>query len=118
MENLDKILSKLVKDGPVSNEKYQADNLKFVSSRPEKFQEAVIEYLNMRKLNKKQATNYALNLVLRDLVKMSTDIDTQIAILNQSIKNNWTDIYELKQQNNFKPQQQEQKVPAYLKGLR
>ena len=54
---------------------------------------------------KKPMTERAVKILINKLPRLSTSVDTQIRILEQSIINNWTDIYpvksEIKQQDNF-----------------
>lgn len=62
----------------------------------EKVKETVIEFVKMRKLIKKPLTDYAFKKMLNKLTRLSSDPQTQIKILDNSITNNWQDIYELK----------------------
>lgn len=50
----------------------------------------------MRKKIKKPMTDRAKKMMLTDLVKLSTHRDTQIAILDQSVKRCWAGVFELK----------------------
>jgi len=53
----------------------------------------------MRKKIKAPLTDHAFGLLLKNLNKLSGgDIDTSIAILEQSIMNSWKGIFELKQE--------------------
>ena len=54
------------------------------------------DFIRMRKSIKKPMTDYAIKLLIGKLKKLSTDEDTQIDILNQSILHSWQDIYALK----------------------
>lgn len=58
------------------------------------------EFIKMRKLIKKPLTDFALHKICNKLKKFSDDPAIQIKILEQSILNNWLDIYQLKQQTN------------------
>lgn len=58
--------------------------------------ETIFEYIKMRKLIKAPMTDRALLLLLHKLQGLSTDTQTQIAILNQAIVNNWKSVYPLK----------------------
>ena len=82
--------------------------------------ESIYEFIKMRKTIKKPMTNRALKLMLNKINKFSLNEQMQIDILNQSILNCWQDIYELKQQNNFKTKEnQENKKPAFsIENLR
>ena len=53
-------------------------------------------YKNMRKKIKKPMTEYAEELIIKKLNKLSDNENIQIAILNQSIMNSWQGIYPLK----------------------
>lgn len=52
----------------------------------------------MRKFIKKPMTNRGLELMIGKLQKMSTDEETQVKILEQSIMNNWQGVFELKEE--------------------
>lgn len=53
----------------------------------------------MRKAIKKPLTTRGLELMIKKLYKLTTDIDEQIEILNNSIMNNWQGIFPLKQES-------------------
>ena len=53
-------------------------------------------FVNMRKAIKKPMTGNAVDLLYGRLQRLSTDPDTQCAILEQSIRNSWQDVYPLK----------------------
>ena len=57
------------------------------------------EFIKMRKLIKKPMTDRALQLLIGKLHKFANTPDKAIQVLEQSIVNNWQDIYELK--NNY-----------------
>ena len=54
------------------------------------------EFLKMRKMIKSPMTDRALELMIKKLLNLSPDPDTQIAILDQSIQGNWKGIFPLK----------------------
>lgn len=60
-----------------------------------KLKETLIEFIKMRKLMKSPMTDHALELLIKKLEKMSSDVDVQIEILNQSIQNSWKGIFPL-----------------------
>ena len=64
--------------------------------------EAWNEYLAMRKQIKKPATEYAQKLLIKKLLKMFNDGDDLEVVLENSIVNNWTDVYPLKKDNQTK----------------
>lgn len=63
----------------------------------ENLQQVLYEFIKMRKLIKKPLTDYALNNIIKKLDKLAQDDGRKIAILNQSIENNWQGIFELKE---------------------
>lgn len=63
--------------------------------------EAITEFIKMRKMIRKPMTDHALKLMLRELDKLATSEDEQVAILEQSIENSWQGVFPLKD----KPQQ-------------
>ena len=63
----------------------------------ENLQQVLYEFIKMRKLIKKPLTDYALNNIIKKLDKLAQDDGRKIAILNQSICNNWQGIFELKE---------------------
>lgn len=67
-----------------------------------KVTEAFEKYLEMRKEKKKIPTEYAIDLIKKEVWKLAgKDESLAIAILNQSTKNNWIDVYPLKENNNL-----------------
>lgn len=58
---------------------------------------ALTEFVKMRLMNKKPLTDCALKLIVEKVNQLSNgDPKHAVAIMNQSIMNNWQDIYELK----------------------
>ena len=53
----------------------------------------------MRKAIKKPLTTIGLELMIKKLYRLSTNVDEQIEILNNSIMNNWQGIFPLKEEN-------------------
>lgn len=62
-------------------------------------------FVEMRKTIKKPLTDYAMKLALNSLTKLSSDDDTKIMIVNNSVQNSWQGFYELKNQST---------VPSYM----
>ena len=62
----------------------------------EDLQNALKAFLQMRSFIKKPMTEYALKLMLKKLDEIGNTDDAKIAILNQSITNNWQGIFPLK----------------------
>lgn len=61
--------------------------------------ETIYEFIKMRKSIKKPLTTRGLELMIKKLYTLSTNIDEQIMILNNSIMNNWQGIFALKKDN-------------------
>ena len=64
----------------------------------EELKNTVYEFIKMRKAIKKSLTTKGLELLIKKLYTLSTNVDEQIKILNNSIMNNWQGIYPLKQE--------------------
>ena len=60
--------------------------------------ETLIAFIKMRKTIKKPMTTHALELLIKKLNRITTDVGVQIQMLEQSILNSWQDVYELKQE--------------------
>lgn len=75
----------------------------------EELQDALKAFLQMRSFIKKPMTEYALKLMLKKLDEIGNTDDTKIAILNQSITNNWQGIFPLKDGNTKQEKQPEKK---------
>ena len=67
--------------------------LNSVSSPP--LREALTEYARMREKMKAPLTDYAMKLVIDQAEQMAKDEATRIAIINQSVKNGWKDLFPL-----------------------
>ena len=67
-----------------------------------KLKEALIEFIKMRKLSKKPPTDHALELLIKKLYQLSSNPETQILIVEQSILNNWQGFFPLKTVDNVK----------------
>ena len=65
---------------------------------------ALYEFIKMRKMIKKPLTDFALERIIDKLFKLSYDPKVQIEILENSIMNNWQDIYKPKQATEQKAQ--------------
>ncbi|MBO7715155.1 MAG: hypothetical protein J6S85_16420, partial [Methanobrevibacter sp.] len=67
-------------------------------------QQALKDFLKMRKAIKSPLTDRALELCLNKLNKYAADDETKIAIINQSIVNSWKGLFPLKEeQSNTEP---------------
>ena len=69
-----------------------------------KLDTAVKEFITFRKKIKKPMTDHAVKLMISKLNKLTSDIDEQVEILNQSILNGWQGIYPLKREENKRGQ--------------
>lgn len=65
----------------------------------EDFKIVIKDFIDMRKTIKKPMTVRALELLIRNLKKLTNLEDEQIAILNQSIEHSWQTVYPLKNIN-------------------
>ena len=67
---------------------------------------AIDDFKDFRKKKKKPMTDRAITLLLNKLSTFTNDDSIKIKILEQSIMNGWTSIYEIKEnkQNDFKPE--------------
>lgn len=66
----------------------------------EELKNTIRDFIDMRKTIKKPMTSKALELLLRNLEKLTNLEEEKIAILNQSIEHGWQTVYPLKT-NNF-----------------
>lgn len=73
-----------------------------LSGRSEEFIKTFNAFLEMRKKIKKPATIFAQKLIIKELEKLSKNENKQILILNQSIRRDYQDVYELKEDKNGK----------------
>lgn len=76
------------------------DDVLLESGLPEKIIQNLKDFIQMRTLIKKPMTNRALELCINDLKRLSNDEETQVKIIEQSIKRNWQGLYPLKEQQN------------------
>ena len=63
----------------------------------EKLENAIKDFIDMRKTIKKPMTTKALELLIKNLEKLTNSEDEKIEILNQSIVHGWQTVYPLKQ---------------------
>ena len=68
-----------------------------LSKVDDNIKETIIEFIKMRKFIKAPMTDRALVLMLNKLKEMSSDPETQKAILEQSIANSWKGIFPLRE---------------------
>lgn len=65
----------------------------------EELKNTIRDFIDMRKTIKKPMTSKALELLLRNLEKLTNLEEEKIAILNQSIEHGWQTVYPLKNNN-------------------
>lgn len=80
----------------IKNVKNEKNVTNTYSNIPE-LNEAILEFVKFRKGVKKPMTDNAIKLLIGKLNKMTSVTSEQIEIINQSIVNGWTGVYELKQ---------------------
>lgn len=80
----------------------EIDDLINSNFKDEELRNTVYEFIKMRKAIKKPLTTRGLELMIKKLCGMTTNIDEQIEILNNSIMNNWQGIFPLKQNTKVK----------------
>ncbi|MBO0537936.1 hypothetical protein EXQ27_04305, partial [Clostridium botulinum] len=68
----------------------------------EELKNTILEFIKMRTLIKSKMTNNALDLMLKNLNKLSNSDDIKIKILEQSIMNSWKGVFPLKESNSTK----------------
>ena len=63
----------------------------------EELKATLIEFVKFRKSIKRAMTTHALELLTKKLDRFANDDNTKIEIINKSILNGWSDVYELKE---------------------
>lgn len=94
--DIDKDIKKESKKERKGTAKSSYDEIINGYTESEDLKRALYEFIKMRKLIKKPLTDYALNNIIKKLDRLAQDDGEKIAILNQSICNNWQGIFELK----------------------
>lgn len=84
---------------------YEAILAEYTSNQ--ELQQALLEFVKMRKLIKKPLTDRALRLILSKLDTLANDDGAKINILNQSIVNNWQGVFPLKDYSGGNQRQQQ-----------
>jgi predicted phage replisome organizer len=72
---------------------------------PEEIKETVIEFISYRKQKKSPLTEHSLKLMINKLKNLSADYEIQKQILNESMINGWTGIFQLKDYQPAKPRE-------------
>lgn len=94
-ENVDILKQSKVKESKVKKSKVKESIL---SAKPEALQLAYLDFIEMRKKIKKPLTERALQLIIGKVEKLSSDTETQIAIINQSVEHCWQSVYPLREE--------------------
>jgi len=80
------------------------EDKKYIDSLPSELQKPVEEFIQNRKAMKKPMTDKAVELMLKELNKLSGgDTQKSIKILEQSIRNGWLGIFPLKETQSTNP---------------
>ncbi|MBR5583144.1 MAG: hypothetical protein IKW21_01300 [Lachnospiraceae bacterium] len=95
----------------INNNDNNYNNENNIYSADPKLDEAITEFVAFRKKIKKPMTDHAVQLMMNKLNRLSSNVDVQIEILNQSIMNGWQGIFPLKE-----PAQQETASTAPVYG--
>lgn len=64
-----------------------------ISEQKETLQEPLREFVKMRKAIKKPITTHGLDLAIKELHKLTTNISEAVEIINQSVMNSWQGFY-------------------------
>lgn len=105
-----KILKKEEEERKTENLRPTYDNIINGKIFDDNVKKALYEFIKMRAMIKKPLTNFALDLVIEKLYKISFDPNVQIDILNEAVINNWHDI---KKPNKTKKQAQNNVTPLF-----
>ena len=86
----------------------------------EELESSIRDFIDMRKTIKKPMTSKALELLFKNLEKLTNLEEEKIAILNQSIERGWQTVYPLKtnnMRNSSKGEIEEERKQEYLKEI-
>jgi hypothetical protein len=87
-----KILKKEEEERKTENSRPTYDSIINGKIFNDNVKKALYEFIKMRAMIKKPLTNFALDLVIEKLFKISFDPNVQIETLNEAVLNNWHDI--------------------------
>ena len=102
-----------LKANKINNKKDNNLNDTLNSVESQELRAVLNEFIKMRKTIKKPLTAYGLELILKNLNKLSPSIEEQIQIIEQSIEHCWQGVFALKQDT----KQQESQVERAYKRL-
>lgn len=100
-KNADISKQRKVKESKVKESRVKESIL---SAMPEALQSAYLDFIEMRKKIKKPLTDKALELIIGKVNNLSSDTETQIAIIDQSVEHCWQSVYPLKDDITVKSQ--------------
>ena len=83
--------------GSITNNINNDNNINNIYNADPRLNDAIKEFITFRKKLKKPMTDHAVKLMIAKLNKLSSDVDEQVEIINQSILNGWQGIFPLKQ---------------------
>lgn len=93
---IDKELLSIKEKENISKEKNEFENIVLLQEEP--LREPLREFIKMRKAIKRPLTVHAFDLIIKDVKKFADgDIDKGVKILEQSIKNSWQGVFDLKE---------------------
>jgi hypothetical protein len=99
-----KVKESKVKESKKNSEKFSPFDLAFN------------DFLEMRKKIRKPPTERAIELIMIELMKLSPDVDEQILILEQSIKNSWQGVFALKEDFKKEKSSAEKEKPSKIES--
>lgn len=94
--------TKIEKEKDKKKNETEFDQLINQNFSDEELKKTIYDFIKMRNAIKKPLTKRGLELMIKKLYKLTTNIDEQIEILNNSIMNNWQSVYPLKKNNEIK----------------
>lgn len=106
------ISNSISKSNSISNKREIEDIIESIEYEPLKI--TLQEFIKMRKAIKKPLTPYGFELLLKNLNKLTVDVDEQVKILEQSISNCWQGVFALKDD---KKEKKSAKDEAFDKGM-
>lgn len=95
--NINKTNNKVINNKERKKPASDYDNIINSNIKDESVRNALLEFIKMRKLAKSPMTNRALELLISRLRKLADTPEMAVKVLEQSIVNNWKNVYELKE---------------------
>lgn len=113
-----KIISKSYDNHMDNENEIENRNDKEKETEISEFEKTFSSFIEMRKKIKKPATDHAIELIKKKLDELAmNDESLQIAILNQSIRNSWQDVFPIKIDNSRPVNPADMKVAYKFKPL-